>query len=211
MPAGREAEGGGAELVEGVVVAEEPGSGGLFLCERHLRCEPLFDLFLREAVAGCESGPLQGRGAGDDEKPIEAAVGATFDQQRRGVDDERGAVGKGSGDGLLARRRDAWMEDGVEPCARLRVCEDDGSERGAVEVAGGQKEAGTEGCNDLMEAIAARSNNGAGELIGIDDGCAALGQKPLNGALAAGDASREANESRRRVDLRGREAQLTPI
>jgi hypothetical protein len=196
VPAGREAAGGGAEFVEGAVVAEEPGGGGLFVCERHLRCEPLYYLFLREAVAGCESSSLQGRGAGDDEESVEAAMGATFDQQRGGVDNERGAVGKGGGDGLLAGGRDAWMEDGVEPSARLRVCEDEGAERGAVEFAGGQKQVGAEGRNDLLEAVAAGRNDGAGELIGIDDGGAALGQKTLNGALAAGDASRKSDESR---------------
>lgn len=190
---------------------EQPGGGSRLFVQWHLGGEPLFNLVGCEAVAGCESGPLQGRGAGDNKESVEASVGATLDQQGGGVDDKQGSGGKGRGDGLLAGRGDAWMNDGVEPCACLRVCEDDDAERGAVEVAGGQEQVGAEGGNDLAEAIAVERDDGAGELIGIDDGCAALGQKTLDGALAAGDASRKSDESGRRVGLRGREAQLTPI
>lgn len=205
------AAGGRAEVVEGAVVAEEPGGCGLFVCERHLRCEPLFDLVWREAIACCDSGPLQGRGAGNDEEAIEAAVGTALDEQRGGIDDERGAGREGCGDGLLAGCCDAGMEDGVEPSACLRVCEDEGAERSAVEGARWQEKVWAEGSDDLAEAFATGRNDGASELVGVDDGCAALGQNSLDGALAAGDASRQSDESRRRVDLRGREAQLTPI
>ena len=206
-----EAAGGRAEVVEGAVVVEQPGCGGGLFGEGHLRGEPLIDLVLRETIACCESGPLQGRGAGDDEESIEAAVGATLDEQRSGVDDERGAGREGCGDGLLAGHCDAGMEDGVESSAGVGVCEDDGAKRSAVEVAGRQEKVWAEGSDDLAEAVAAGRDDRASELVGIDDGCSAVAEKAFDGALAAGDASGESDASRRWVDLRGQEAQLTPI
>ena len=138
-------------------------------------------------------------------------MGSALDKQRCGVDDERGAGGEGSGDGLLAGFCDAGMEDGVELCACLCICEDEGAERGAVEGASVQQELGAEGGDDFAETVASGCDDGAGELVSIDDRCSAVGEKPLDGALAAGDASRESDEARRRFGLRGREAQLTPI
>ncbi len=206
-----EAAGGRAEVVAGAVVVEEPGCGGGLFGEWHLRGEPLIDLVLREAIACCESGPLQDRGAGDDEESIEAAVGATLDEQRGGVDNERCGSSEGCSDGLLAGRCDAGMEDVVEPSARVGVCEDDGAKRSAVEVAGRQEKVWAESCDDLAEAFAAGRDDRAGELVGIDDGRATVGENALHSALAAGDTARKSDESRRWVGLRGREAQLTPI
>ena len=206
-----EAAGCVAEVVERAVVVQEPGRGGGLVGQWHLGREPLVDLILREAIAAGEPGALQGRGAGDDKEAVEATVGAALDEQRSGVDDEWGAGGEGTGNGLLAGQCDAWMEDGIELSTCLSVCEDEGAERGAVEGAGIEQKVGAEGLDHLSEAIASGRDDGAGQLVGIDDGCSAFGENALDGALPAGDASRESDDSRRRVDLRGREAQLTPI
>lgn len=138
-------------------------------------------------------------------------MGASFDQECRAVNDEWCARRKCRCDGLLACGGDAWVEDGTESGARLGVAEDDGAERGAVEVAIGEAKSGAEGSDDLFEAFGTRRNDLTSELVSVNDSGAAFSQNPLHLALAAGDAAGESDDAGRGAVVGRREAQLTPI
>jgi len=164
------------------------------LCQRHLAADASDRFSAGEAVSFLEARNLGVAVGGDHDGGIDAFVYAGLEEERHFVDDH--SMGFAFGDPAhesLLFARDTRVDDSFKLAQFGPVSENKGSQlttiEGAVRIEGGL----AEGFYDLAPGGLARLHDIVGQLVGIDDRCAALFEHLGNGSFSGGDAACEAD------------------
>ncbi len=133
---------------------------------------------------------------GDNDRVGDSLVDTGFEEQRHVIDHHRLGVFTGG----LSRHsclfsRDAGMDDSLQLAAFRRMAKYDGAERMAVDGAVGTQYVSAEHPDDLSPGRSARLDDLPGQLIGVDDHCAALLEHACDGAFSCGDTARESHQN----------------
>ncbi len=150
----------------------------------------------REAITFLETSDLSLAISRDDDGGIHSFVDAGFVQQRHVVDHHSVRVfscclfGKSH---LFAGN--TGVDDAFKPTPLGLISENNSSQFPAIEGAVRIEDGPAEGFHNLSPSRFAWLHDIVGQLVGIDDDCAALLEHLGNGALAGRDAACEANEN----------------
>ena len=188
-------------IIRDDVVSGRPAPGPIGLCGKDRA-----SLGEGRAVACLQSADLRRLIGIDDQYPIDASACAALDQEWNGED----LVGPAcTGRARVHFGADRGMGQGLEPPSRIDcfspLAEDACAQRPAVERAIGRQDLLAELRANLPEECRARCDHVAGDDIGVDDRHAESRKEIRHGALAARDATGEADAehgSYRRASVR---------
>ena len=133
---------------------------------------------------------------GDHDGCVDAFVYAGLEQERHFVDDH--SMGFAFGDPThesLLLARDTGVDDSFKLAQFGPVSENKGSQLTTIEGAVRIEDGLAEGFYDLAPGRLARLHDIVGQLVGIDDRCAALFEHLGDGSFAGGDAACETDQN----------------
>src|SRR6185295_7723506 len=158
-----------------------------FLCQWHLAADASDGFCPSETVSFLETRDLCFAVGGDHDGCVHTFVYAGLEEERHFVDDY--TMGFAFGDPThesLLLARDPGMDDSFKPAQFGPVSENKGSQLTTIEGAVRIEDGLAEGLHDLAPGGLARHHDIVGQLIGIDDRCAALLEHLGDGSFAGG-------------------------
>ena len=167
-----------------------------FLCQWHLTADASDRFSAGEAVSFLEACNLGVAVGGDHDGCVDAFVYAGLEEKRHFVDDH--SMGFVLGDPAhesLLFVRDTWVDDSFKLAQFGPVSEHNGSQLTTIEGAVRIEDGFAEGSYDLAPGGLARLHDIVGQLVSIDNRCAALFEHLGDGSFAGGDAACEANHN----------------
>ncbi len=166
------------------------------LCQWHLAADASDRFCAGEAVSFLEARNLGVAVGGDHDDGIDAFVCAGLEEERHFVDDH--SMGFAFGDPVhesLLLARDTGVDDSFKLAQFGPVSENKGSQLTTIESAIRIEDGLAEGIYDLAPGSLARLHDIVGQLVGIDNRCAALLEHLGDGSFSGGNAACEADHN----------------
>ncbi len=186
-----------ARIFQGAIVVDDEISSAALIVERYLSVDAPAGLFFADRIAAEQSSQLSRRLAMDHDEGIEHAVGACLYEKRRIIENPPMALVEGSLRAIEHRPGNSRMCDGLELCAGIVVTEYNLAKPITIQGAIVGEDVSSEGVYNFIEGRLSGLDDLSGELIGVENDDAQLGEHVGHRRFSGGDAPGETDNAAR--------------